>query len=74
MTKPATALLPPLNTEQAAELIGCAPYTLKRSRCDGELFARPAPVFRKMGRKVVYDADVIRQWIAAFPVKPNTAA
>ena len=55
-------------------MIGCAPYTLKRSRCDGELFARPAPVFRKMGRKVVYDADVIRQWIAAFPVKPNTAA
>lgn len=63
-----------LDTRTAAALIGCAPFTLKLSRTTGTLLGSPAPVFRKMGRMVRYDQEVIETWVAQFEPQPHTAA
>lgn len=65
---------PRFTTHQAARFIGCAPSTLKISRVTGTLLGRRAPAYRKLGRKVVYDRDVLQAWLEQFGTRTNTAA
>ena len=63
-----------ISTRNAAELLGVAAYTLKRSRCTGVLLGHRAPTYRKLGRMVRYDQKVIEDWVAQFELRSNTAA
>ena len=53
-----------VNTLEAARILGCAPQTLRISRCTGTLFGRLAPDFLKIGRSVRYRIDRLDTWIA----------
>ena len=66
--------LPRLDTHSSAAYLGCSSYTLKRSRITGNLLGSPAPAFRKLGRKVVYDVTTLQAWLEQFEPKPNTAS
>ena len=65
---------PRLSTKEAAEFIGCSPTTLIISRVQGRetLFGKPAPAYRKIGRKVVYDLVVLEEWLEQFEPQNKT--
>jgi hypothetical protein len=65
---------PRLNSHESAKELGFASTTLRMSRVTGTLAGCPAPTYRKIGRKVVYDRVVIDEWLAQFSNQPNTAA
>ena len=62
-----------LNTHEGAFHISLASNTLRASRTSGVLCGVPAPVYRKIGRKVVYDLVVLDEWLTQFSNQPNTA-
>ena len=64
---------PRFDTAEAAEFICCATVTLKISRVTGILLGVPAPAYRKLGRKVVYDRDTLQAWIDQFGTQTSTA-
>lgn len=67
--------LPQLMTcKQAAEFLCCAEYTLRQSRSTGLLFNKTAPEYRKLGRKVLYEAKILVEWLKQFDLINNTAA
>ena len=65
---------PRLDTHEGAFHISLASNTLRASRTSGVLCGVPAPVYRKIGRKVVYDLAVLDEWLTQFSNQPNTAA
>lgn len=62
-----------LNSHKAAEYIGVAEYTLRRSRTAGILLGKEAPSYRKMGRKVIYELETLQNWRNQFEPQTNTA-
>ena len=62
----------PLNTHEAALLLGYKSTTLKLSRVTGVLGGVQAPAFKKIGRKVVYSRTTLDQWLSQFELKLNT--
>ena len=62
-----------VDNNQAAAFLGLAPSSLKLSRVSGTLAQVPAPMYRKIGRKVVYDLIVLVEWLEQFENQPNTA-
>ena len=65
---------PLLDTHEFAKKLGFASVTLRMSRVTGTLAGVPAPTYRKIGRKVVYDEAVGDEWLAQFASQPNTSA
>ncbi len=63
----------PLDTHQAAAEVGCAEYTLRVSRVTGTLFGKPAPKYRKLGRKVVYYREDLLAFLEQFDKQSNTS-
>lgn len=53
------AMKPRLNEKEVAECLGVAPATLRKWRTTGE-----GPRFLKIGRRVVYDVEVIQAFVA----------
>ena len=62
-----------LNTDNGAEYIGVSDNSLKTSRRTGELCGRPAPEYKKAGRKVIYLRSTLDKWLADLPSYKNTA-
>ena len=55
------SLLPPpslLRTEEAARWLGLSGRTLEKHRCTGT-----GPVYRKIGRRVVYHLSDLQAWL-----------
>jgi len=44
---------PHYNTREASAYLGCAEYTLRRSRSTGILFGRATPAYKKLGKLVI---------------------
>ena len=63
-----------LDTHQSAKELGLASNTLRASRTSGVLCGVPAPVYRKLGRKVAYERVILDEWLDQFANQPNTAA
>jgi len=67
-------LLPPrLDNHESAKYMTLASGTLRTSRVSGNLCGVPAPAYRKIGRKVVYDRVVLDQWLDQFANQTSTA-
>jgi len=62
-----------LDTHDSAHYLSLAYGTLRTSRVSGILCGVPAPAYRKIGRKVVYDRVILDQWLDQFANQPNTA-
>ena len=56
----ANALTQLLNQRAAAAMLGLSPRTLERFRCTGF-----GPVYRKLGRRVLYRPADLDAWIAS---------
>lgn len=54
-----------LNTNEAAEMIGIKSETLRQWRYEQR---KNQPVYRKIGRKVVYRLADVERWIASTAV------
>ena len=67
-------LQPHLDTHESAYHIGLASNTVRISRVSGTLCGVPAPTYRKIGRKVVYDRVVLNEWLEQFANQQNTAS
>ena len=63
-----------LDTHAGAAFLGCADATLRKSRVTGTLLGRPAPAYRKVGRKVLYDRETLIAWLEQFEPQRSTAA
>ena len=63
-----------LDTHAAGKIIGFASSTLRMSRVTGILAGVPAPAYRKVVRKVVYDRVVLDEWLNQFENQNNTAS
>ena len=61
------------NTHECADELGFASSTIRMSRVTGFLAGVPAPTYRKIGRKVVYDRAILDQWLGQFVNQSNTA-
>ena len=61
-----------LDTRQAAAFLGVQPSSLKYSRHTGQLCGVTTPAYRKLGRRVIYDLDVLQQWLDQFELQTNT--
>ena len=64
---------PRYTTTQAADFLGCASSTVKKSRVTGQLFGSPAPKFMKLNRRVVYTHADLEAWLDQFHTHRNTA-
>ena len=62
----------PLDTHEASLLLGYKSSTLRISRVTGILGGVPAPAYRKLGRKVVYDRVTLNEWLSQFQHQLNT--
>ena len=62
-----------MNTNEAAEYLGFAPYTLRRARTTGKLSGVPPPKYRRMGRKIIYELQWLDEWREQFQPQFNTA-
>ena len=67
-------LSPHCDTHGAAFDLGFSSSTIRVSRVTGTLAGVPAPTYRKVGRKVVYDRIVLRKWMEQFANQQNTTA
>ncbi len=63
-----------LDTHEGASYISLASNTLRASRTSGVLCGVPAPAYRKIGRKVLYDRVVLDEWLNQFVNQSNTAS
>ena len=54
-----------LTEREAAQFLGVAPGTLRVARSTGPMPGRIWLPFIKLGRTVRYDADTLREWLAA---------
>jgi hypothetical protein len=67
-------LSPHCDTHGAAFRLGFGSSTMRVSRVTGTLAGVPAPTYRKIGRKVVYDRIVLDKWMEQFANQQNTTA
>jgi len=61
------------NDDEAAAFINVSPRTLRKSRVTGKLLGKPAPKFRKRGRKVDTAREELEKFNAQFSEYENTA-
>lgn len=54
-----------LKDKEAADLLGVAPQTLRKSRMDGMLLSVPAPKPIYIGRSVRYKLTTLMDWVEA---------
>ena len=69
--------LPPalLTEAQAANKLGCAQETLKKSRQSGRLYGCPSPPYRKMGIKAIrYEPAIIDAWLSENAISARHTA
>jgi len=66
-------LSPHCDTHGAAFELGFGSSTIRVSRVTGTLAGVPAPTYRKVGRKVVYDRIVLKKWMDQFANQQKTA-
>lgn len=59
----------PLDEEGASEWLHCGVDALRRHRTNGT-----GPVFRKVGRSVVYLPSDLREWVSQIKPQRSTAA
>ena len=52
-----------LRDKEAADLLGIAPQTLRKSRMDGMLLSVPAPKAIYIGRSVRYKLATLMEWV-----------
>lgn len=64
---------PLLNNNESAAYLNVAPFTLRNSRSTGILLGKPAPRFRKRGRKVIYERTELDRYNDQFPQLQNTS-
>lgn len=62
-----------MNTKQSASFLNVAEVTLRNSRVSGLLCGVKAPIYRKIGRKVVYLRSDLIDWFYSLPASNNTA-
>lgn len=63
-----------LNNNDAADLLGVSPGTMRLSRHTGEIFKNvPAPPFMKMGRAIRYRRETLVNWVNQWSEFQNTA-
>jgi hypothetical protein len=67
-------LSPHCDTHGAAFELGFGSSTMRVSRVTGTLAGVPAPTYRKIGRKVVYDRIVLVKWMEQFANQQKTTA
>ena len=70
---PANYPSPHCDTHGAAFELGFSSSTIRVSRVTGTLAGVPAPTYRKIGRKVVYDRIVLDKWMEQFANQQKTA-
>jgi len=58
-----------LNAQQAAKILGLAPSTLAKMRLNGN-----GPVYCKLGRRVVYRAADLEDWLQSRTVRDTSDA
>jgi len=63
----------PFDTHEAATFLGFSSYTLRRSRSTGKLAGVPAPRYRRIGKKVIYEPLWLAAWRDQFKPQNNTA-
>jgi Helix-turn-helix domain len=67
---------PQVDENEAADLIGFTPATLRTWRSRGRVATDgiPGPSFRKIGRRVVYPLSDLQAFVEAFPKLSFTAS
>jgi hypothetical protein len=70
---PANYPSPHCDTHGAASYLGFGSSTMRVSRVTGTLAGVPAPTYRKIGRKVIYDRMILDEWIDQFANQQKTA-
>ena len=61
-----------LSSNSAANYLGYSTATLRNARHTGILAGVEAPTYKKMGKSVRYDKDVLDVWLAQFNDLANT--
>ncbi|WP_128290838.1 hypothetical protein [Afifella aestuarii] len=59
-----------LNERAARAIVPCSCATLKKARCEGRLFGRAAPPYRKAGKFVWYNAAELQSWMDGAAGEP----
>ena len=62
-----------LSSSDAATYLGFHEATLRNSRYTGKLAGVRAPVYRKAGRKVIYERASLDAWLAQFKERSSTS-
>ena len=65
---------PRCDTHEAAEYLNFSSTTVRISRVTGLLAGADAPMYRKVGRKVIYDYVVLEAWLNQFENQQHTGA
>lgn len=63
-----------LTVQQAAQLIGVSPYTLRGSRYNGRLCGTTAPCWLKLGKAVRYRRADLLAWVESAAVEHRPPA
>lgn len=61
-----------LSSESAANYLGYSIATLRNSRHTGTLAGVEAPTYKKLGKSIRYDKNVLDAWLAQFDDLANT--
>ena len=61
-----------LSEKTTANYLGYSTATLRNSRHTGVLAGVKPPVYKKMGKSIRYDKDVLDTWLAQFNDLTNT--
>ena len=64
---------PYLNSKEAAEYIRCSEITLRISRCTGILYGKTSPTYRKCGKTIIYEREILNEWLKGFSLISNTS-
>jgi len=73
MSKSKVSVLGWMTSKEAANIIGCAGTTLRKSRSTGTLFGLPAPHYIKRGYHVFYLKPTLEKFHDQFHEQANTA-
>lgn len=61
-----------LDSKEAAQYLCVSEISIRNSRITGLLGGIKAPIFRKIGRKVIYMKSDLDMWIEGLPSYENT--
>jgi hypothetical protein len=64
---------PDFTNNELAAILGCAPYTVRRSRTTGILLGKKAPRYKNRGRKIAYPREEVVAFDGQFELQENTA-